>query len=147
MISDGCPADLQSVRHVRVGVQGLMGADRASLLSAPTFDPRSLGPQKDERGWFVAYGKAGAPWDLTSMEWDINDEGAYNDETDTFDMRKILVVCPYCERKSAALCSPYTRLLVNEWRWCGMDHQEPYCQYVTRCRCGESFRFTTYTPQ
>lgn len=118
-----------------------------TLRDVRDYDPRTLGPQKNEHGYFIAYGWAAAPFGVPSAKWDFDDEGAYNDETDTYDLRRVRVECPACGREQSPLCSPYSRLLVNEWRWVGLDHKEPFATYVTRCRCKSAFKFTTFTPQ
>lgn len=74
-------------------------------------------------------------------------EDAYNGDTDRFDARKVKVTCPGCGRTFAALCSPRTAKIGGGWRWVGVDHRQPETDWLTTCRCGQRFEFTTYVPQ
>jgi hypothetical protein len=75
-------------------------------------------------------------------------EDAWNGDTDAFDVRKIKVQCPYCQRNNAPLCSSRTALLSSGWNWVGCDHKEPRTNFEARCPgCRQTYSFTLYTPQ
>ena len=79
---------------------------------------------------------------------EVDDEEAWNSDTDRFDRRKIKIECPHCHEEFAPLCSPATEMTESGWRWHGCDHREPYGQYrTTHRRCGGKLWFRTYTPQ
>lgn len=78
---------------------------------------------------------------------DYSDEDAWNCNTDKYDRRKIKIVCPHCKRTSAPLCSSFTKVVDGGWRWVGCDHKEPFSHHKTKCKCGEKYSFTVYTPQ
>ena len=77
----------------------------------------------------------------------IDDEYAYNIDTEKYDRRAIRVKCPGCGRIGSPLCSHKTERLRGEWRWVGLDHKQPEVDFRTTCRCGQTYTFTTYTPQ
>lgn len=80
--------------------------------------------------------------------YDVSDEDAINFDTDKYDRRKVKVFCPYCNGKSAPLCSSKTNQIDGGWRWVGCDHKEPYATFKTVCKhCKKEFMFTVYTPQ
>lgn len=71
----------------------------------------------------------------------INDDVAYNGETDKVDCRKIKVKCPGCERVGAPLCSSKTES--DGGGFVGCPEMEDYhAHYKTQCRCGQRYRFT-----
>lgn len=90
---------------------------------------------------------AGDPPAVILDAGDFDDEDLHTDH-DRYDRRKLRVDCPNCGRSASPLCSPHTRPVDGGWRWVGVDHQEPFCTYLTRCRgCRREYRFTTHTPQ
>lgn len=78
---------------------------------------------------------------------EINEEDAWNGDTDRFDKRKMKIECPACREMRAPLCSPKTRPTDGGMRWVGDDHREPYTQFETTCACGARYWFTTFCPQ
>lgn len=75
-------------------------------------------------------------------------EAAYDEDSDRFVRARIKTNCPHCKRRVAPLLSKRTRCLQAGWRWVGLDHKEPYEDWLCFCPgCRKPYLFTTYTPQ
>lgn len=120
---------------------------------------RLLGDEEqDIRGMYIRYFSAAEiDTEQRPRVREMPDAGGWSDEellnfdTEKYDRRKLRLECPSCGRPIAPLCSPSLEHVDAGWRWVGLDHQEPWSQYIARCPrskgCGAWFRFLLYTPQ
>ena len=77
-----------------------------------------------------------------------NNEFAFNEETDEYLKSKIIVDCPYCNRKfHPHLCKTEVHL-DGGWEWVGYDYKQPYDKYGVSCpRCKKPLIYTEYIEQ
>lgn len=54
----------------------------------------------------------------------------------------------HCQRVNAPLMSTKTAHVHSEWRWVGLDHKEPFSEYLCSCPgCRLDYALIIYTPQ
>ena len=70
----------------------------------------------------------------------VDDEIAFNADTEKTDIRKIKIKCPKCGRLSSPLCSKKTTLLSTQN--VGHEYDSYHSAFKTRCRCGQQYKFT-----
>jgi hypothetical protein len=80
-------------------------------------------------------------------EVEFDSEEAFR-EDDEFHDAVVKVNCPHCLRVNAPLMSKKTAHVHSDWRWVGLDHKEPFSEYLCVCpACRLDYILTIYTPQ
>lgn len=98
----------------------------------------------------IVYAAFPAGWRYGNPRYagDFDIEQCWSERTGEFNMGTLRLNCPGCRRRIAPF---QTRSLVGlngGLRWVGLDHQEPYTDYLVACGwCGDPILFTVHVPQ
>lgn len=90
---------------------------------------------------------AGEPrWSHRDVGFDS--EQAFSKSKEDFSRALVRVQCPSCNRTCAPLLAlRSTRYIRSGWEWVGIEYQQPYTDYLCRCRCGHRFQLHVYSSQ
>lgn len=73
-------------------------------------------------------------------------EDLYDYDTDEHRPGRLKIDCPSCARTIKPLLSKTHLFLKSDWRWAGLEYQEPYSNHMSVCPgCHNPVLFTLYT--